>query len=213
MLEREFSKVLIPRLRCRLYETDFSSATDVQGLASISNAPSLKKVEKRLLYETTGLSMYEGLCLGPKLSDGARLLVLVSDGDKKSFWAFVNQDAYLSSHKGQYAEAYSVHPPMVHKFDLRVSQDFRIRIGNTYNTFQINADLMNFTNLMNDSWGVSRILDESAQSGQLLTFDQVNAQGQPVFKSYVADGAKTWMLSHSAFQTWYLQIGLKYMFN
>ena len=85
VLEREFSKVLIPRLRCRLYETDFSSATDVQGLASISNAPSLKKVEKRLLYETTGLSMYEGLCLGPKLSDGARLLVLVSDGDKKTF--------------------------------------------------------------------------------------------------------------------------------
>jgi hypothetical protein len=136
-----------------------------------------------------------------------------SESDKKSFWAFVNQDAYLSSHKGQYAEAYSVHPPMIHKFDLKVSQDFRIRIGNTYNTFQINADLMNFTNLMNDSWGVSRIMDDSAQSGQLLTYDRTNAQGQPVFKSYVADGAKTWMLSHSAFQTWYLQIGLKYMFN
>ena len=136
-----------------------------------------------------------------------------SEGDKKSFWAFVNQDAYLSAHKGEYAEAYSAHPPMVHKFDLRVSQDFRIRIGSTFNTFQINADLMNFTNLMNDSWGVGRILDDSAQSGQLLTFDRVNAQGQPVYKSYVGDGAKTWTLSHSAFQTWYVQIGLKYMFN
>ena len=85
VLEREFSKVLIPRFRCRLYETDFSSATDVQGLSSISNAPSLKKVEKKMLFETTGLSMYEGLCLGPKLSDGARLLVMVSDGEKKAF--------------------------------------------------------------------------------------------------------------------------------
>ncbi len=85
VLEREFSKVLIPRLRCRLYETDLSSATDVQGLASISNAPALKKVAKKMLFETTGLSMYEGLCLGPKLSDGARLLVLVSDGEKKAF--------------------------------------------------------------------------------------------------------------------------------
>ena len=136
-----------------------------------------------------------------------------SEGDKKSFMAFVAQDKYLSSHMGQYAGAYSFHAPMVHKFDLKVSQDFRIRIGNTYNTFQINADLMNFTNLFNDSWGVGRILDDSAESGQILSFDRINAQGQPVFKSTVADGAKTWTLSHSAFQTWYLQIGLKYMFN
>ena len=38
-----------------------------------------------MLFETTGLSMYEGLCLGPKLSDGTRLLVMVSDGEKKAF--------------------------------------------------------------------------------------------------------------------------------
>ena len=82
VLEREFSTVLFPRFRCRIYETDMSSAMDVQGLVAISNAPSLKRVEKRLLFETTGLSMYEGMCLGPKLQDGARLLVLVSDGDK-----------------------------------------------------------------------------------------------------------------------------------
>ncbi len=85
VLEREFSKVIFPRLRCRIYETDLSGATDVQGLSSISKAPSLKRVEKRMLFETSGFSMYEGMCLGPKLSDGSRLLVLVSDGDKRTF--------------------------------------------------------------------------------------------------------------------------------
>lgn len=81
VLEREFSKVLIPRLRCRIYVADVSGATEVHGLATVADAKDIKRVSKRKLYETSGFSMYEGMCLGPKLSDGATLLVLVADGD------------------------------------------------------------------------------------------------------------------------------------
>ena len=133
--------------------------------------------------------------------------------DKALFMAFLNQDSYLSTHKGQYAEAYSAHAPMTHKFDLRVSQDIRIKVGNTFQTLQFNADLMNFTNLIHDSWGVGYTMDKSAENGQLLVFDRVNNNGQPVFKSNVGADALTWSKSHSAFQTWYLQLGVKYMFN
>ena len=84
VLEREFSKVLFPRLRCRVYETDLSGATDVQGLQSIANAPALKRVEKKMLFETTGFTMYEGMCQGPSFPDGSRLVMLVSDGDKRT---------------------------------------------------------------------------------------------------------------------------------
>ena len=102
---------------------------------------------------------------------------------------------------------------MVHRFDLRVTQDFRIRIGNTTNTFQLNADLMNFTNLMKDTWGISKIFDTSANSGQILSLEGVNASGQPVYKSNVGEGAKTWRYGDSRGQCWYLQLGIKYMFN
>ena len=85
VLEREFSVVLIPRLRCRIYETDMSSAKNVIGWKNLSGLKDSEKVKKRLLYETTGFSMYEGMCLGPVLEDGSRMLVLVSDADKKSF--------------------------------------------------------------------------------------------------------------------------------
>ena len=85
VLEREFSVVLIPRLRCRIYETDMSSAKNVIGRKNLSGLKDSEKVKKRLLYETTGFSMYEGMCLGPVLQDGSRMLVLVSDADKKSF--------------------------------------------------------------------------------------------------------------------------------
>ena len=94
VLEREFSKVMFPRLRCRIYEVDLSYATDVQGLESITNTPSLKRAEKRLLFETTGFSMYEGMCLGPRLEDGSRLLVLVSDGDKRSLRSVMSLRLY-----------------------------------------------------------------------------------------------------------------------
>ena len=84
VLEREFSVVLVPRLRCRLYEVDLSKATDVLRLPSVKDVSGLVRVEKRLLFETTGFAMYEGMCTGPKLADGSRLLLLVSDGDKKA---------------------------------------------------------------------------------------------------------------------------------
>jgi outer membrane receptor protein involved in Fe transport len=140
-------------------------------------------------------------------------ILFASEGDKTAFWSFVEQDKYLSAHKGSYAEAYSAHAPMTHKFDFRLTQDIRFRIGSTTQTIQLNADLMNFTNLFNDSWGVGYTIDKSAENGQVLVFDKVNAGGQPIFKSNVGEGAKTWSLSHSAFQTWYLQLGIKYMFN
>lgn len=79
-LEREFSIVILPRFRCRIYEVDPAGATDVSDCASVTNAP-ITRVAKRLLHETTGLAMYEGLCAGPRCTDGSPTLVLVSDAD------------------------------------------------------------------------------------------------------------------------------------
>lgn len=85
VLEREFSVVVIPRLRCRIYETDFTDADNVLGRASLADGASPPRtVAKRLIHEITGLSMYEGMCLGPSMKDGSRLLVLVSDGDNRT---------------------------------------------------------------------------------------------------------------------------------
>lgn len=85
VLEREFSVVLFPRLRCRIYETDMSSAKNVISRKNLVGLNDADRVRKKLLYENTGFSMYEGMCLGPRLEDGSRMLVLVSDADRKSF--------------------------------------------------------------------------------------------------------------------------------
>ena len=72
---------------------------------------------------------------------------------------------------------------------------------------------MNVGNLINDSWGVIKTWDDSAKNGQILTFDHLNENGQPVFSTPLKEGAKTWKPSTGIGQAWYIQLGLKYMFN
>ena len=146
----------------------------------------------------------------PKTKDE---ILFVDDTQRDIFWAFVEQDAYLSSRKGKYTQAYGAHRPMVHYFDVKVAQDIKVRLGKNTNTLQLSCDIMNVGNLLNDSWGVITTWDSSAKNGQILTLDHLNENGQPVFSTPLQEGAKSWMPSKSIGQAWYLQLGLKYMFN
>ena len=160
--------------------------------------------------DVNGDSNITDLIYVPKTKDE---ILFVSEQDRDIFWAFVEQDSYLSSRKGKYTQAYGAHRPMVHYFDAKVSQDIKVRLGKTVNTLQLSCDIMNVGNLLNDSWGVISTWDSSANNGQILTYDHLNENGQPVFSTPLKEGAKTWAPSKSIGQAWYLQLGLKYMFN
>ncbi len=146
-----------------------------------------------------------------QINDGS--FRFASQTDRDNYMAFAAQDAYLSTHKGQYAEAYSVFSPLVHKFDFRYAHDFILNVGKTKHTLQLNMDWMNIGNFFNSSWGLSRTWDDSAMSGRILQMDSVDADGVPVFKTRVKAGAKTWKPNAVFTQCWYMQVGIKYMFN
>ena len=135
-----------------------------------------------------------------------------------TFKAFIEQDSYLKSHRGQYAEAYAAYAPMVHKFDLRIVQPFSFKVAGTKQTFELSADIMKFNNLINDNWALSWSYDPSINSGSILTYKGMTANGQPYFTTNFKaheDGspAKTWYHDHDYTQTWYIQLGIKYLFN
>ncbi|HPX79277.1 MAG TPA: TonB-dependent receptor [Bacteroidales bacterium] len=140
-------------------------------------------------------------------------ILFATQSDRERYWAFADQDAYLTKNKGKYAEAYSVYSPWVHRFNFRYSHDFVLRIGSSKNTLQLNFDFMNIGNLFNSTWGVHQILSTEAMSGRILQLDSINEQGVPVFKTRVQAGARTWDYSHSMGQCWSLQVGIKYLFN
>ncbi len=139
----------------------------------------------------------------------------VSKDDADRFMAYVNQDAYLSSHKGQYAEGYSVYNPWVHRLDFSYKHDFQVKIGSSTNTLQFNFDVKNLLNLFNSSWGVSKTMNPNLNAGRILQYEGVDAQGYPTFSTPAAVSGATqiWTNSTGIGQCWYASIGLKYMFN
>jgi hypothetical protein len=138
-----------------------------------------------------------------------------SADDAARYWAFAKNDPYLSKHKGQYAEAYSIYSPWVHRLDFRFAHDFKVKIAGPTNALQLNFDVKNILNMFNSSWGVSKQMNPDLNSGRLLDISRIDSDGVPVFTTNkaVSGNTQTWTRVRNVGQCWYAQIGLKYMFN
>ena len=139
----------------------------------------------------------------------------VSESDRDRFMDYVHGDSYLSRHQGQYAEAYSVYSPWVHRIDFSYKHDFKVKIGKSTNTLQLSLDLKNLLNLFNSSWGVSKQMNSALNSGRILKYDSTDAEGYPVFSTpkNVSASIQTYVPYVSIGQCWYASVGIKYMFN
>ena len=135
--------------------------------------------------------------------------------DKTRFMDYVHGDSYLKKHQGEYAEAYSVYNPWVHRIDISYKHDFKLKVRNSMNTLQLGFDMKNLMNLFNSSWGVSKYMNSKLNSGRILKYEGTDAQGYPVFStpSVVNKNTKTWADNIAIGQCWYMSIGVKYMFN
>ncbi|MDT3365713.1 MAG: TonB-dependent receptor, partial [Bacteroidota bacterium] len=140
----------------------------------------------------------------------------VSADDRDRFMAYVHANDYLSEHQGEYAEAYSVYSPWVHRFDISYKHDFKVKIGNTTNKLQLSLDVKNVMNLFNNSWGVSKYLNPALGSDpRILKYEGVDAEGYATFSTPAAvnGSLETFVPNHSLGQCWYASVGIKYMFN
>ena len=138
-----------------------------------------------------------------------------SEGDRDRFMEYVHNDKYLSKHQGEYAEAYSVYSPWVHRLDVSYKHDFKLNIGKTTNTLQLSVDIKNILNLFNSSWGVMKYMNPDLNSGRILKYETTDNQGYPVFStpSAVTSDVKTFIPYTAIGQCWYASVGIKYMFN
>ncbi len=139
----------------------------------------------------------------------------VSTDDRDRFMAYVHKDKYLSKHQGEYAEAYSVYSPWVHRIDFSYKHDFKVDLFGATNTLQLSFDIKNVLNLFNSSWGVSKYMNSALGEGRILKYEGVDAEGYATFSTPAAYGAdtQTFVPYHAIGQCWYASIGLKYMFN
>jgi archaellum component FlaG (FlaF/FlaG flagellin family) len=101
-----------------------------------------------------------------------------------AFETFINNDSYLSSHRGQYAERNAVFLPMVNRIDLSVSQDVIFKVAGHKNIGQIRLDITNFGNLLNKNWGVGQRLI----NGSILTSPTADPTGKLSYNLQTANG-------------------------
>ena len=143
------------------------------------------------------------------------LFRFTSNDDQVRFMEYLHNDSYLKKHQGEYAEGYSVYNPWVHRIDLAYKHDFKLNIGKTKHVLQLSADIKNVLNLFNSSWGVSKVMNASLNSGRILKYDHTDAEGYPVFStpSAVNGNTKIWVPNFALGQCWYASIGIKYIFN
>ena len=134
-----------------------------------------------------------------------------------AFDAFIDQDEYLSTRRGQYAERNGGILPYLHRFDLSVAQDVFIKIGGERNAFQIRFDILNFGNMIDNKWGVS----QRSTAPALLNFVSYNTGGEPQYRlstQKLVDGSTilardSYQRNSSVFDVWTAQLGIRYTFG
>jgi hypothetical protein len=150
-------------------------------------------------------------------------IVLVTDGvnDRRTpaqQWAelnsFIENDDYLSKHRGEYAARNGARTPWQHRVDVRLMQDVFMKFGDKTHTLQFTVDVTNVGNLLNNAWGRDYFVNN--QNFGLLRYQGLEngTTGRPTF-SY---GSGTTPTATEAYQVsqltsrWQAQFGARYLF-
>jgi len=140
--------------------------------------------------------------------------------DQTTLWnqlnTFIENNPYLSKHRGEFAERNAYVLPWTHKLDLNFTQDIRFTAGKNKHTIRLTADIYNLTNLLNKDWGVFYVPTTTAP----LTLTGIDTDGKtPIYRFPFLDATKQapqtrpYTPSSSIASRWQLQIGVRYLFN
>ena len=135
--------------------------------------------------------------------------------DQATAWeAFIQQDDYLKSHRGQFAQRNAVFLPFVKRADFSIQQEVFTDFARRRNSFQIRADIVNVGNLLNKHWGIGqRVL---GGNGQILTNSGADALGRAIYQLKVVNGElinKTFEPTAGRADVFEVQLGFRYTFN
>ena len=120
--------------------------------------------------------------------------------------AFIEQDPYLRTRRGQYAERNGARTPWEHRFDLRITQDLGVTIKDRVHRFQLTFDIFNVGNLLNKDWGKSYFV--SNQAYQLITYTTSGGGG---YTFRAPKDNQAFNISDLA-SRWQGQFGIRYIF-
>jgi hypothetical protein len=131
--------------------------------------------------------------------------------------AYIEQDDYLRSRRGQYAERGAVWLPRVTRADLSVAQELFGNIRGTRNALRLRADVVNVGNLLNKDWGLSqRAVAGITQGIAPLTNPGATPDGRPTYRLRVVNNeliTTTFQKTSTRADVYEVQFRLEYTFR
>ncbi len=146
-----------------------------------------------------------------KVGSGTSAVTYTPAQQAAAWDAFINQDSYLSKHRGSFAARNAAFLPWVWRLDGSVSQDLAAAIGGQRNRLQIRLDVLNLTNLINKNWGIG----QSFTATRPLNYKRI-VNNQPVYTLATVGTSlisSTYTKTAGTSDVWRLQLSLRYMFN
>ncbi len=118
----------------------------------------------------------------------------------------INNNSYLSSHRGQIAQRNGANYPWRNELDLRITQD--LPSFDPSHHFQIALDILNVLNLINKKWGWD--VSGGYNNNTIVSYQGIDkATGNPVFG--FNPNYKVWNYDELT-SRWTMQLGLRYTF-
>lgn len=119
---------------------------------------------------------------------------------------YINNDAFLSEHRGEYAERNAARTPWNHQIDAKIVFEQKI----FKNKIEFSLDIFNVGNLINKNWGAQHFVPNINNSGYaLLDFVKIE-NGQAVYQFNNPQG-KPWQIDPIN-SKWQAQFGVTYSF-
>ncbi|OGX91541.1 TonB-dependent receptor [Hymenobacter coccineus] len=151
---------------------------------------------------------------------GAAAVTYSAQQQSDAFFKFVDQDKYLSQHKGQYAERNGAQLPWRSEVDVKILQDLFTNVGGKRNSLQLSLDIFNLGNLLNNNWGRVQTLtfNNFLEPQNVSSLTTAATGARPTFR--LGRDNVTSQLISTTFRdavtlgsTYYMQVGLRYSFN
>lgn len=135
--------------------------------------------------------------------------------------AFIQQDPYMSSHRGMIADRNAAILPYFKHLDINITQDFYFMSGKDKHTLRLSFDMINAGNFLNKNWGVAKSFSSTSflKYEGLVTAPADPNLGKPRYSFLYQDPANqvpfvnSYQDNASIFSRWQGQIGLRYLFN
>lgn len=151
------------------------------------------------------------------VGSGATAVTFTPQQQSDAFFKYIDQDKYLRTHKGEYSQRNAVNKPWRNEVNVKLLQDLFVNVGKKRNTIQFSLDIFNFGNLINPNWGILHTTNAPGiliptNGSALVTGGTV----KPTFQlANVGNDliSSTYRENVSIFSTYFMQFGLRYIFN